>query len=225
MTVENRDASYLTEKYSGQERELWTPCLHTYFKQHKPTLPVRECVPGESSKFRDRRSAPKIAMTGEILLDPGYSFLEKIDKAFNVSLVNDPKRYVWRSRNGKRKKCDIAGFQPDIFLIDAKTKRVVIFENKPYEYSTLTGPQEQDYVDFVLWLQRKKIECEYLFVSPHEWTRRKFPALVKMQKTIPGSLGFIWYEDIFSKMAADGFDYAELGKPWSDYTLLNPKIL
>lgn len=221
MAIENRDASYLTEMYLGQEPELWTPCLHKYFTEYLPKLPVRECNLGGTQKFRSKTPRPEVIMTRTMKREPGIKFLSEIDRTFNVSLAKDSGH--WKMKG--KKNCDIAGFQPDILLLDRNNYRVVIFENKPYDKgSTLTGSQEDDCFEFVKWLQEKGIPCDYIFVSPQEWTHKWFAKLASIQKRIPGQLGFIWYEDIFSKMADDGFVYAEIGKAWSGYTKLDASL-
>jgi hypothetical protein len=123
------NATYLTEKYPGVEKELWTPCIYTFLIIYKPVLPVSVCIEHASATgpwFEARKQSPDLRTIGKLLKEPPpEGYLPPISSMFNLDLERHPGRY---NAEGN----DIAGIAPDMVLIKPNREGVTILENKPY---------------------------------------------------------------------------------------------
>lgn len=211
------DATFLTEKYSDRskqwtEENLWTPCISNFFMECKPDLPVWQCTlrRGENIPWYEKReSNPLLNARGEIYMESRYSFLDVISKSFHLNLKNDADRLIGE--------CDIAGFMPDIVLINPAQKKVSIIEIKPYYHSTLTPAQKREYPACVNWLRKHNISSEYLILAPLAWLDRCHRQIESIQESIPNGFGLIFLDDVFAQMHTHGFKDPRISERWIEY--------
>ena len=208
------NATFLTEKYPGQESELWTPCIDTFFRIHAPLLPVSVCIDAPSAKgpwFESRKQSPYLHVVGEVLKEPGPDeFLPRIGAMFGLDLTNHPGRVTTMG--------DIAEIYPDMVLIKPNRHGISIMENKPYYRSTFDGNQDAGgaYIACVNWLNAVGIPCEYLLIHSISW--QKYPMVKEVQEVLKARFGVILLEDIFSAMAKYQFKYDPITEAWSPFT-------
>jgi len=216
-----RNATYLTEKYPGQESELWTSCIDSYFRIHAPLLPTSVCIEAPLAQgpwFERRKESPYLKVVGEVLREPGPNdFLPPVGERFGLDLLNHADRVTMKG--------DIAGIYPDFVLIKPNRQGVSIVENKPYYESTFDGNQGAGgaYIDCVNWLNTVGVPCEYLIIHSVSW--KQYPMVKKVQGILEDSFGVLLLEDVFGAMAQDGFKFDAVKEPWlsfaekgSDYT-------
>ncbi len=208
------NATYLTDRYPGQESELWTPCIDTFFRVHSPLLPVSACIHAPSANgpwFQSRKQSPSLHLVGDVLKEPGPDeFLPRIGAMFGLDLTNHPGRVTNMG--------DVAGIYPDIVLVKPSKQGVSIIENKPYYGSSFDGNQGAGgaYVACVNWLNSVGLPCEYLLIHSISW---KGYAMVKdVQDILKDRLGVILLEDIFAAMAEAQFEYKRIKEAWSSFT-------
>lgn len=212
-----QNASYLTEKYSGKEEVLWTPCLFDFFEKYHPTLPVSVPIlsPDQNAHcYQSRAVAPLLEINGIILLDKGFDvFLSVIEETFSVELKKDEGRYL---DNFKR---DIAGINPDIMFI-APQKGVYLLENKPYDHISWTGNQgpNGDYVEFVKWLNNKGIHAEYIIAHSIGIGDKHDSVIMDIREILGDHYGSILLEDVFEKMGEVGFEYPGISEDWKAFS-------
>jgi hypothetical protein len=214
------DATILTDMYPGKENEIWTPCIYEFFCQNKPQLqlPISSCIESPAPQgpwYQSRKPSSYLKIDGDIIEHPVTDeFLTKIGKNHELNLIEDPDRYL--------KGNDIAGITPDIILIKPEKKGVFIIENKPYGSgpSSFYGNQGPGgaYIEFVLWLNRKKIPCEYIVICPIGWTPREYQKEIEIQNQMQRFFGIIFLEDIFEQMSKYKFSYPVIKEQWKDYT-------
>ncbi|MGC9975999.1 MAG: hypothetical protein ABSC57_04685 [Syntrophales bacterium] len=211
-----QDATCLTDKrkYSGKESELWTPCIYDFFCRCTPILPVSTCTrpaPKNSAPWYTSRNSLKIE--GDMYIEPGPNqFMYKIAETFDRKLINDPSRFT--------QKGDITGIYPDIVVILPNRQGVLVIENKPYgDGSTFDGNQGPGgaYVDFVKWLIRKGIHCEYLVIMPISWNAG-YGDVVQLRKDLENDFGVLLLEDIFAAMSKHNFKYERVSENWRDFS-------
>ena len=209
-----KDATCLTEKYPGQESELWTPCIYDFFCAYKPSLFVTACINDPLPTgpwFKPREQSDFLKIDGDVLKEASQDvFLPKIGEMFGIDMMNDPGRYVEGN--------DIAGIVPDITVILPDRQGVYIIENKPYFESTFDGNQGLGgaYIDFVKWLNKKTIHCQYLIVQPISW--KAYSKVKQVQDEIPIYFGILLLEDIFLNMTKHGFSYDRINERWCDFS-------
>jgi hypothetical protein len=153
-----------------------------------------------------------LKIDGDILIHPSTDvFLPKIGARVGFNLTDDPARYPARG--------DIAGIDPDIVLIQPETKGVYIIENKPYYGSSFDGNQGPGgaYIDFVLWLNMRKVPCEYLVVHSVGWSHSQYQKEKQIQKDMQSLFGVLLLEDIFLQMSKYKFSYSDIIECWSDF--------
>jgi hypothetical protein len=207
------NATYLTEKYPGQESELWTPCIDLFFRVHTPLLPVSVCIDAPSAKgpwFESRKQSPYLKVVGDVLREPGPDdFLPRVGARYGLDLMNHPGRITTKG--------DIAGICPDIILIKPDKQGVSIIENKPYYESTFDGNQGPGgaYIDCVDWLNAAGIPCEYLLIHSISW--KQYPTVKQVQDIVRDRFRVVLLEDIFVAMAQNQFKYGPIREPWSQF--------
>ena len=215
----NQNATYLTEKYPGQEDSLWTPCIFDFFSKHTPglKLPISSCIKEPSNRrvYERRKHSGTLNFDGEVFKtnDKDLSeFLPRIDAVFGSNLNNDPVREV----------NDIAGISPDIFLFQPKKEGVYIIENKPFYESILDGNQGPGgaYIKFVKWLHNNNVPCEYLIIHSSSW--KEYQKVKQIQAELWPHFGLLLLEQIFLEMAKKEFTYPAISENWMNYTYTKP---
>jgi len=207
-----RDATYLTDKYPSAERELWTPCIHRFFVEHSPQLPISYCIDqpaGTGPWYESRKSSPFVQATGTVLIEPGPNqFFEAIKNAIRRDLSNEAGRITSAG--------DIAGICPDIMLLNENG--IFLIENKPYYDSKFDGNQGADgaYASFVEWMNTKDVHCEYLVLCPISWP--EYPKLKQLQHKLRECFGVILLEDLFGLMASAKYTFHGIQENWSGYS-------
>ncbi len=207
------NATYLTEKYPRQESVLWTPCLHDFFINCVPFLPVSICIDAPSPKgpwYKSREQSPILRVSGDLLKEPGPNeFLRVIGCRFDLDLINHPGRFTTKG--------DIAGIYPDLVLIKPNKHGISIMENKPYYESTFDGNQGPGgaYIDCVDWLNTVGIHCEYILIHSISW--KQYPRVKEIQDVLKGRFGVILLEDIFNAMDQHKFRHELISEPWTQF--------
>ncbi|MFZ0052952.1 MAG: hypothetical protein WAK96_14340 [Desulfobaccales bacterium] len=215
-----QNATYLTDKYPGREDNLWTPCIFEFFVTHRPKLPVSVCKNNRSIKdpyFEKRKYSETIKIEGEVLkTNDKYliNFLPEIDNIFKSNLNSYPRRNT------------LAGISPDIFIIRPNREGVYIIENKPYYKPAFTGNQGpgQAYIEFVRWLYRNDIHCEYLLIHTACCAGETYEKIKQIQDELPSHFGVLLLEHIFMEMHNTNFPYLPISdkEKWIDYTDTKP---
>ena len=221
IATRNREicnATYLTDKYLGQEDTLWTPCIYEFFLKKKPLLPVSACIENSTAngpRYTARMRSRYLHVDGDLLQTNcgPTQFLPAISARFGINLMSDPGRY--RIVNGQA--YDIAGLVFDMVLIKPGQQGIVIMENKPYDGSRPTFNQGVGgaYIDFVRWLDRLNIPCEYIIICSTSWNVDLKP--IQDELTL-NCFGLVFIEDIFSVMADYQFKCPSIHESWSLFT-------
>jgi len=208
-----RNATYLTEMFSGNETDLWTPCIYDFFCRHNPELRVSACIDSPSQNgpwYEARKRDPFLKVEGTILKEPSPDeFLRQVGATFGLGLMSDPRRFTTSG--------NIAGISPDIVIIRPGRQGVCIIENKPYYRSSFTGNQGPGgaYTEFVLWLNGRGIPCQYLIIHSTSW--EKYPQVKQLHQELPGRFGSLLLEEIFLQMARHRFSYPLVMKNWDEF--------
>ncbi|MGA7562825.1 MAG: hypothetical protein WBW55_06435 [Desulfobaccales bacterium] len=222
-----QNATWLTDndKYRGRENDIWTPCIFEFFRKNtsRLKLPISAC---KSNPFFDdlvypiyekRSHCPTIDIDGEVLNTSKIflnAFLPTIDARFNLKLNDDCKANT------------IALIKPDIFLIRPKREGVFIIENKPSYDSTFTGNQGpgEAYIEFVRWLYRNGIHCEYLLIHTACCSGETYEIIEKIQNELLSHFGILVLEHIFKEMHKNKFTYSPIteNEKWIEYTDTKP---
>jgi hypothetical protein len=211
-----QNATWLTDQYPGREDELWTRCIYEFFCRYNPQLPISSCIESPAPKgpwYQSRKLSPRLKIDGDILKHSVTDeFLTKISANYGLNLTDDPDTYPEGN--------DIAGIDPDIILIKSQKKGVSLIENKPYYSSTFDGNQGPGgaYIQFVLWLNKRKIPCEYILIHSIGWSDSQYQKEIQIQEDLQSSFGIIFLEDIFEQMNRYKFSYRAVKECWSDYT-------
>jgi hypothetical protein len=209
-----QNATYLTERYPGRERELWTPCFYDFFRRYEPDLPVSACIEFPSPAgpwYESRRRIPFLGIKGDIIRERWPDeFLPTAEARFGLNLMNDPARFPARG--------DIAGICPDIVVIRPEKQGLYVIEVKPYYESSFDGNQGPGgaYIDFVIWLNKRDVPCEYLVVQ--SISLQAYPIVKQIQDALRDHFGVLLLEDIFAEMGKCAFSYPPITERWSDFT-------
>lgn len=209
-----QDSTCLTEKYPGQEKAFWTPCLVDFFSNNKPTLPISTCIAGakEAPYYESKKRDPLLSIgTSEVVVEPNMgNILPELEKVFGLKLTGDPGLMIGTNY--------IAGIYPDIVLMKADERRVYMIENKPYSWSEFDGNQYHGgaYIDFVKWLNGMGIRCDYLTVFPTCNDNKLYKGSIAIQKELGDHFGIILLEHIFDEMGKKGFTYENI-TDWGKY--------
>ena len=217
------NATYLTEKYAGEEETLWTPCFRAFLGGvHPLRLPVSKCTgnpPGEAPYYELRKKDPSLLITraDKVFTPRGAGeLLAEIKSRFDMFKVQDSRRYP----EGK----DIAGIQPDLVIVQAaisqeNSPRIYLIENKPYYESGLTGNQMAggDYARFLKWLNECDVPCQLLILQSISW--RRYNEVVSLQDTLSPHFGVLLIEDLFEAMQRCHFQYSPITdtEQWGNY--------
>lgn len=211
------NATFLTEKYPGQEKQLWIPCIYNFFQKIKPKLSVSKCIESPSQGgpwYESRQKSPFLHIEGDILMEPiRDDFLEKISTRFGIDLIGLSSGRITATG-------DITGIGPDIIIIKPNKQGIYIIEIKPYSWSSFTGNQEYSgaYLKFINWLNYKNIPCEYFVVKSIGCTPSLYENVLKIQKNITNHFGILLLEDIFSVMDKTNFEYPDINEKWGEYS-------
>ena len=217
-----QNATYLTDKYLGREDNLWTPCIIKFFLKysHNLILPVSACknTSAINGRFFDKRECSEtIKIDGKIINTERRllsGLLPEIDNIFESKLNND----LWRNT--------LAGISPDIFIIRPNREGVYIIENKPYYKPAFTGNQgpREAYIEFVKWLYRNDIHCEYLLIHTACCSGETYEIIEKIQDELLSHFGILLLEHIFLEMHNKKFTYSPISEneKWIDYTDTKP---
>lgn len=210
-----KNATYLTEKYIGQEETLWTPCIYKFLCEFQPELPIYHCIkaPPVNGPWY-KKTSQTITTNGEIVTELGYDrLLEHIGDAFGVKLLKSTSRFTDSG--------DIAGIKPDIVIIDTNSKSVNILENKPYYHSQFDGNQEPPdgvYIRYVEWLNREGIPTRLNIIHSCSLQNKEYLKVKQLNELLQGCYGSVMLEDIFQMMHQTNYHYEGVVENWGDFT-------
>jgi len=207
-----KNATHLTDKYPGQEPELWTPCVHKFLCDFRPALPTYHCLKDPQVNGPWYKLTEQTVLTdGTIVCEQGYeTLLGSIEDAFGVRLVQSSSRFTDIG--------DIAGIVPDIVIIDSNSKCVNILENKPYYGSRFDGnqmPPDGAYIRFVEWLNRKGITTRLNIIHSSSW--KEYHKVKQLNELLKDCYGSVMLEDIFQMMHQKNYHYRGVVENWGDF--------